>query len=349
MRHLGTTPPFRGAGGEPLPGSIADVAYMRIGGVDQWVMIRGEDITNPPLIMLHGGPGLGETGLFRHYNAPLERVFTVVYWDQRGAGKSADASIPNASMTLEQLLSDLNDLVDIVCKRLNKTKVVLFGHSWGSALGVLYAARYPRKVAAYVGSGQIGDWPAAETGSYEYALAEARRRGKRKAERQLLAIGAPPYSAKDVFTERTWLWRLDGGLRVRSLLDLARTFFSAKESSLLEAPSTWRAFRSTFGVMWSEVSKIDLNQLAPALDLPVFFFLGANDHWVPPETSVTYFEKLTAPSKKLVWFEKSGHEPFVDEPEKFNALMAELVRPIVPADLPTPSSTASAEQGAAIY
>jgi len=344
MRHLGTTPPFRGIGGEPLPGSIAEVAYIRLGGVEQWVMIRGENIQNPPLIMLHGGPGLGETGFFRHYNAPLERAFTIVYWDQRGAGKSADPSIPRSSMTLEQFLSDLNELVDTVCKRLGKTKVVLFGHSWGSVLGILYAARYPQKVAAYVGSGQVGDWAAGEAASYAFALAEAQRRGKRKAERQLLAIGEPPYGASEVFIERTWLSRLEGRMRPRALLELARALLSVKESSIFEMPSDWRAFHSTLDAMWEEVSKIDLNQLAPVLEVPVFFFLGSKDHWVPPETSVAYFEKLSAPSKKLVWFDASGHEPFMDEPEKFNALMTELVRPVVPADLAPPFSTTSREQ-----
>ena len=80
MRRLGKTPPFRSADGEVVPGSIAEIAYRRLGGLDQWVMIRGESVANPPLILLHGGPGLGETGLVRHYNAALERHFTVVYW-----------------------------------------------------------------------------------------------------------------------------------------------------------------------------------------------------------------------------------------------------------------------------
>jgi pimeloyl-ACP methyl ester carboxylesterase len=81
--------------------------------------------------------------------------------------------------------------------------------------------------------------------------------------------------------------------------------------------------------MWDEVSRLNLLQLVPALTMPVFFFLGRQDHWVPPETSVAYFEALTAPSKKLVWFEQSGHEPFVDEPVKFNESMVQLVRPVV--------------------
>ena len=161
-RRLGKTPPFRGPRGEVLSGSIAEVAYRRLGGIDQWVMVRGESVANPPLILLHGGPGLSETALFRYFNAPLEKSFTVVYWDQRGAGKSFDPAIPRSSMTVEQVLSDLDELVDAVCARLGKTKVAIFGHSWGSALGVLYAARFPEKVAAYVGSGQIGDAAAGE-------------------------------------------------------------------------------------------------------------------------------------------------------------------------------------------
>ena len=80
--------------------------------------------------------------------------------------------------------------------------------------------------------------------------------------------------------------------------------------------------------MWDEVSKLNLIELVPELHMPVFFFLGRHDHWVPPETSVAFFDALVAPAKKLVWFDKSGHEPFVDEPAKFNSAMAKLVRPI---------------------
>jgi pimeloyl-ACP methyl ester carboxylesterase len=81
-------------------------------------------------------------------------------------------------------------------------------------------------------------------------------------------------------------------------------------------------------VMWAEVSRLNLLDLAPALQMPVFFFLGRRDRWVPPETSVLYFDALSAPSKELVWFEESGHEPFSDEPAKFNRMMVELVRPL---------------------
>lgn len=216
MKHLGRTPPFRGPHGEVVAGSVAEVAYRRLGGIDQWVMIRGESVANPPLILLHGGPGLSETGLFRYFNAPLERSFTVVYWDQRGAGKSFDRAIPRSSMTVEQFISDLDELVDIACELPDKTKVVILGHSWGSALGVLYAARFPEKVAAYVGSAQVGDWEAGEAGSYEWALAEAQRVGNRRAVRKLRAIGPPPYLAAAVFTDRPLVSRFEGQMRLRA-------------------------------------------------------------------------------------------------------------------------------------
>jgi pimeloyl-ACP methyl ester carboxylesterase len=106
------------------------------------------------------------------------------------------------------------------------------------------------------------------------------------------------------------------------------------ESSIFDLPTTMQGFRFSLGAMWAEVSRLNLLELVRALAMPVFFFLGRKDHWVPATSSVPYFDRLTAPSKELVWFEESGHEPFVDEPAKFNAAMAELVRPVLPPDPP---------------
>src|SRR5262245_30040063 len=118
MRRQGSTQPFRTPTGQIVPGSIAEIGYQRLGGIDQWVMIRGESSSNPPLILLHGGPGFSETRFFRRFNAPLENTFTVVYWDQRGAGKSYDRSLPRDSMTVAQFMLDLDELVDLVRTRL---------------------------------------------------------------------------------------------------------------------------------------------------------------------------------------------------------------------------------------
>ena len=312
-----------------MPGSIAEIHYMNLGGQDQWVMIRGQSLENPLLILLHGGPGFSETHFFRRFNAPLEKAFTVVYWDQRGSGKSFHSKIPTSTLTVDQFITDLDEMVDAVRERAGKERVAIFGHSWGSALGVLYAARFPQKVAAYVGSGQIGDWPAAESASYAFALAEAQRRANRQAVKELLAIGPPPYPASSLWTERTWLQQFKGQLRAGALWNMARDFIGQPELSIFDLMNLMRGFRFSLFAMWAEVSKLNLIEVVPVLQMPVFFFLGRRDHWVPPETSIAYLDVLTAPLKKLVWFEESGHEPFVDEPTKFNTSMVELVRPVV--------------------
>ena len=297
---------------------------MRLGGLDQWVMIRGENVSNPPLILLHGGPGMPEAAFFRYFNSPLESAFTVVYWDQRGAGKSFDPHIPRSTMTVEQFVSDLDELVDQVRTRLGKTKVAILGHSWGSALGPLYAARFPEKVALYVGAAQIGDWARGESISYAFALAEAERQGKRRMLEKLRAIGPPPHQAESLFIERTCVARLEGKMSATQLWKVGRAARARGESSLLDFVRMMRGFRFSLDAMWAEVSRLNLHHLVPTLRMPVVCLLGRKDHWVPPETSVAYYDALIAPSKKLVWFEESSHEMFVDEPAKFNAVMAQL-------------------------
>ncbi len=331
MRLSGSTPAFRGAGGAELPGSIAQADFLKIGGVDQWVMIRGENVANPILILLHGGPGFPETNLFRHFNSSLERTFTVVYWEQRGTGKSFSTALPDAEMTIDRFVRDLDELVDFVRARLKKRRVAILGHSWGSALGTLYAARHPDKVSAYVGTGQIGDLQASELSSYAFVLAEAERRGNRTALKQLRAIGKPPYTSKTVGIQRRWLMRFVGLMRGKTFWQVFRALRGAPEASVLHLPNVLRGAMFTLRTMWSEVSQLNLEVLVPELKMPVFFFIGRHDHQVAAETSAAYFDKLVAPAKQLVWFEDSAHMPPFEEPDKFNAKMIELVAPVASA------------------
>ncbi|MDH4327491.1 MAG: alpha/beta hydrolase [Nitrospira sp.] len=328
MKHRGTTPPFCGPNGEILPGSIAEIAHFRLGGFDQWVMIRGENIANPILILLHGGPGFPEMRLFRTFNAALEQHYTVVYWMQRGTSKSFDRRMPASSLTIEQFIADLDELVEIVRARFGKKKVVLYGHSWGSVLGVLYASRFPEKVAAYVGTGQIGQWAAFETASYAFVLAEAERRRHRKAIRELRAIGPPPHAFWDMVVERKWITRFVSVVRGMSLWRFTRITLGGPEASILDLPDILQSQLVTPKAMWQELLAVNLISAAPVLRMPVFFFLGRHDRVVVPETSVAYFDTLQAPSKTLIWFEESAHEPPTEEPAKFNRLMVELVRPV---------------------
>jgi pimeloyl-ACP methyl ester carboxylesterase len=327
VKHLGATLPFRGPDGGILPNSVAEISYLCLGGFDQWVMIRGENIANPILILLHGGPGFPEMRLFRTFNAALERHYTVVYWMQRGTSKSFDRRMSPSSLTIEQFIADLDGLVERLRARFGKEKVVLYGHSWGSVLGILYASRFPDKVAAYVGTGQIGEWAAFEAASYTFVLAEAERRRHRKAIRELCAIGPPPHAFWDMVVERKWITRFVGIVRGMSMWQFSRITLGGPEASICDLPNLLRSQLVTPKVMWQELIAVNLIKTAPALGMPVFFFLGRQDRVVVPETSVAYFNVLQAPSKTLIWFEESGHEPPAEEPAKFNSLMVELVRP----------------------
>jgi pimeloyl-ACP methyl ester carboxylesterase len=329
VRHPGNTLPFRGPTGDVVPGSIAEVGYLRLGGLDQWVMVRGRSVANPVLVLLHGGPGFPEMRLYRHFNAALEQIFTVVYWEQRGTGKSFDRRIPESSMTVARFIADLDELVDAMRVRLGKSKVALYGHSWGSALGVLYANRFPDKVAAYVGTGQVGDWPASEASSYAFVLTEAVRRGNRRALKQLRAIGPPPYGYRSMELKSKWLVRFAGVARGIPLWKLLRISLAGPESSILDLPGIMRGMLFSTRTLWPEASRLNLVEAVPALPMPVFFFIGRHDHVVAAETSGAYFERLRAGAKTLVWFEESAHEPGLEEPAKFNAAMAELVRPLL--------------------
>lgn len=329
MKHLGKTPPFRGPDGAISPDGIAEIAYLRLSGFDQWVMIRGENTANPLLILLHGGPGFPETRLFRTFNTPLEKKFTLVYWEQRGTGKSFDPQIPKSRMTVEQFIADLNELVDAMRKRFGKDNVAIYGHSWGSALGVLYAARFPRKVAAFVGAGQFGDFPASDILAYDFLLTEAERRGNRKATRELRAIGPPPHTGRKQMVQGKWQTRFLGMVRGMSMWKLSRILLGGPESSMLDLPCILRGTLFSTYTMWQEVSALNLIQAAPVLAIPVFFLVGRHDHVVAPQTTTAYFEALAAPLKRLVWFEKSAHAPPFEEPLKFNRAMLELVRPVI--------------------
>jgi pimeloyl-ACP methyl ester carboxylesterase len=315
--------------------SIAEARFLTIGGVKQWVMIRSHDmIQNPILVMLHGGPGISETALWRFYNSSdLEKHFVVVYWDQRGSGKSYDKNnLPSKeSMTVDQFTADLDQVVDYCCKRCNQhsQKVALFGHSWGSVLGPLYAKRYPDKVLAYIGCGQIGDWAASEQLTYTYVLQEAERRHLHRAVRDLKRIGPPPHDCQALCTQRNWLAHLDGDTSVCAILQLMRVHVSVPETSLSDLFCFYDILKFSISAMWSGVTKINLMEAVPRLDMPTFFLLGKQDHCVPNEISLEFISHLVAPSKQVIWFEFSEHLAFVDEAQKFNETMITKVRPVV--------------------
>jgi len=137
------TPPILGANGKPLPNSIASLEKAKLGGVDQWLIIRGQDVTKPVLLFLSGGPGASEAARVLRFNSELEKHFVVVIWEQRGCGKSYPSINPKANLTIDQYTSDIIQLTDMLRERFDEEKIYLAGHSWGTIIGVRAAQQRP--------------------------------------------------------------------------------------------------------------------------------------------------------------------------------------------------------------
>ncbi|MGL5891038.1 MAG: alpha/beta fold hydrolase, partial [Bacteroidia bacterium] len=143
MISPGKTSPVRDAKGKLVSGSIAVIERVSIGGTEQAMIIRGHDVKNPVLLYLHGGPGTPEFAFIKKEFAELEKHFTICYWEQRGAGKSAKWKLPSEQVTLEQLVKDCGEVAVYLQQRFKTGRIYLLGHSWGTVLGAHSAKTYP--------------------------------------------------------------------------------------------------------------------------------------------------------------------------------------------------------------
>jgi proline iminopeptidase len=323
------TPPFRHPDGRLVEGSIAEERRVALGGWSQYVLIRGRDRTAPILLYVHGGPGTSEMPLLRVYNAALEQDFVVVTWDQRGTGKSYSASLDPATLTLDRMTRDLDELVDRLRAEFGQDRILLVCHSWGTQLGLEHVSRHPEKVAAYMGVGQVTSETESDALGYAWALAEARARGDDGAVRALEGIGPPPFSIANVKRQRKYIWRYGGVFHEpRSLLDLVFTSLKAPETSWPDVIAFVRGTSLSMQALWPTVQAFDANTSYPRLEVPVFFLLGRHDRQVSPALAAKYFERLQAPSKELIWFEGSAHSPPFEEPDSFNAAILRIAHEV---------------------
>lgn len=317
------------------PNSLAVLERVRINETRQWVLIRTENVANPVVLFLHGGPGTSELTLNRRNTRPLEKHFTVVNWDQRGAGKSFAAGSDRARMTRTQFVDDVIALSIHLSERFEQKRILLVGHSWGSVIGMLAAARRPELFHAYVGIGQMSRMAESERLSYAWTLERARDAGDKAAVAKLTEIGPPPYTGNwrpKFMTERRLLGKFGGeyhGSRIGAFGVVLETLMFSREYTALDRINFFRGIYGCLDALFGELYRTDLFAEVPKVDIPIYFCLGRHDHEVPSELSAKYFEALKAPRKQLVWFENSAHLPNTEEREKFNRFMIETVLPAV--------------------
>lgn len=308
-----------------------ELEAIELNGTRQWIGLAGRERKAPVLLFLHGGPGMPEiAAMRRHFPPVLQERFTIVGWDQRGAGKSFRAAA-GVHLSLDLMLGDLLALVDLLRARFAQERIFIVGHSWGSILGALFASSHHERVAAYVGIGQVVNGIENEQESYRWALEQARSRGKAAAIRGLEAIasyGEDPLAGdwlRNLRAERKWLSAMGGGTGHDPAFNgrFIRGMLMYSGYSLADKVNCVRGGFGSIRQLWPEIMALDLLKTAPRIDAPVALFSGRYDYNTPLPLAEAYLAALAAPRKELVVFEESAHSPCYEEPERF---AAELVR-----------------------
>lgn len=307
------------------PNGIEESIPVKINGITQWLLIRGSDKRNPVLLYLHGGPGTPFMPLAWTVEKPWEDFFTVVQWDQRGAGKTYAANNPSLvapTMTIPQMTSDTVEVVRYLRERLHKRKIVVIGHSWGSILGVALAQQHPEWLYAYVGVGQYVNSQRNEEAGYKFALDQARLSKNTQAERELLAIVPYPgdldhLGFDKIGVQRKWLNYFGGivyGRHNQSFEDGVSTLSPEYSQHDLDAADEGTMFSVTH--LLGPLLHVDYTSTTD-FRCPVFVFEGRHDYATSHDLAYQWFAQVKAPSKNFVWFENSGHLVPEEEPGRF--------------------------------
>lgn len=330
------TPAILGADGKPLPGSIAALEKVKLGGVDQWLIIRGHDVTKPVLLFLSGGPGASEAGRVLRFNAELEQHFVVVIWEQRGCGKSYPSINPKSDLTIDRYVADIIELTDLLRARFDEQKIYLVGHSWGTIIGLRAAQARPDLFHAYVGTAQMVDVQETDQTVYDLVLTRSRQIGDTQFVQTLEKQGPPPYSGKSTIRPYATLFSREYAMfevphikseAYRREGDALMLMLKQPEYGWLDRVYYLLGMMNTFNVVYPQLQEMDFRQDATRLDLPVYIVLGRHDMNNPSPLPEEYFNLLEAPRKQLVYFEDSGHGMLWQEADKFHRLMVETVLP----------------------
>jgi pimeloyl-ACP methyl ester carboxylesterase len=299
------------------PNSVASLERIRIGGVDQYILIRGNDSSLPVLLFLHGGPGMPAMYLAHAFQRDLEKEFVVVHWDRRGAGKSYRADIGD-TLTTEQLVADTVELTNVLRARFHHDKIYLVGHSWGSYLGMLVIAQHPELYHAYVGIGQLARSSPIAGIQDEYIRQSATRMGDQNAVKELEKKGAS--------VRETLLFKFGGEIHnAKSFMPLLLTGLAAPEYSLRDARNIPKGVSLYSRYFVDNSISGDLMDVITQVKIPVYFFTGRYDYCDPFKLTEEYFYQIDAPEKHIVWFEDSAHFPFYEEPTAFALQMRSVL------------------------
>jgi len=313
--------------------SIDEGLFLPIGGLDQWVTIRGADRANPPLLILTG-PGGAFSSLAPLF-APWEARFTVVQWDQPGAGATAaKAGVDPRPLSFERLVADGLAVVEAVLARLEQRQLIVFAISGGTVVGLRMVKARPDLFSAYVGNGQITSWARQEALSYRLILERARAAGDAAAIAEIEGIGPPPWSdlACDVIKGKyanAMTPAEQAALDPATLAALRSPPADARYVARgLPASDPYTASLAAYTALRPQLSAFDAEALGLEFAVPMVFLQGPQDAHTPAAEVEAYAAKVRAPSVRYEPIAEGGHMS-VFLVARMAALLERHVRPLV--------------------
>ena len=313
------------------PDGIQEDAYVEIGGIEQFMQIRGDDLNNPVVLWLHGGPGFPLTYMNWYYQGELEKDFTVACLEQRGCGRTYFKNGNAANASPDEMLSDIHEAVEYLKKRFHKDKVVIMGQSWGTVIGIKYTELHPENVAAYVGVGQVTQFAKGKIYSARKAADLAEKQGNTGDAERLRELAKAFEKITDI--ENVSIKDLEeiiltSGKYLKSEGEMSgmkqiTTALTSPHFNLNDAK--WFLFASnTTNIIDSQTELIDymyfgfdLNEIRLPENVPVLFVQGDCDYITPTDMVKAYCASANSDTVRMVTIPDAGHTPFLDNPAAF--------------------------------
>jgi pimeloyl-ACP methyl ester carboxylesterase len=312
------------------PRAIAEGRFVAIGGTEQWLQLRGEDRSNPVLLVVHGGPG-SPYSIFTPVLRAWEQHFTVVHWDRRGSGRTLSRSGPPSSidLTFERFVDDGIEVAEFLQQHLGQSKVVLMAGSMGTLVGIPMVKRRPDLFSAYVGTDFYVNMIQNDALGHAETLARVRAAGSARAVKALEAIGGDPrhWSVKD------WGVRMQHSMSTdpapKSGFKLPFSLLLTKPDYTLRDVRSWlKGFSATRDAMFEQFLRWDARELDTDFEVPFFLFQGSQDVVTLTQPAVDYFAEVTAPAKALVLIEGASHFCAFTHPAPFLDALRQHVLPV---------------------
>ena len=306
---------------------IFNEEYVTINGVEHYLLHYKTKKEAPVLIFIHGGPGQSEAMIAYIVEEYTDRNYNIVYYDQRGAGKTYLKN-KKARPGTEILKEDLLGIVLYVKKAYQKEKVGLIGHSWGSVLGSMFALEHPEHTLCYIGCGQVIDLMENERVGYNKLKDAIEKSGNKKDRKKLEKIGEYPVAAFDAATYRKMgkIRSLQGKYHLAAKFDknMIRMFRKSPIMGMADIFPFIASMVVNMQVM-KELMSFDLKSKGVEYQVPVYYVLGENDQQTPIEISIAYFDEIEAPDKKLYLIKNAGHAAMIDNLNDYRAAICEIV------------------------